>query len=605
MRSVFAELKRRNVYRAAAFYAAVAWLLVQIATQVFPFFDFPNWSVRLIVVAAIVGFPFVLLFSWFYEVTPEGLKLEREVDRTESITRRTGKKLDRWIIATLGLAVVLLLADKFVLHKDANAVASPIPDKSIAVLPFVDMSADKDQEYMSDGLAEELLNLLAKIPALHVTSRTSAFSFKGKNVGIADIARRLNVAHVLEGSVRKSGSKLRITAQLIDARTDTHLWSETYDRTLEDIFAVQDEIATAVVAQLKVRLLGTTPRTQETNPKAYALYLQARLLARQGTARSIEQSIAAHQQALAIDPSYAAAWVGLAGNYLSQANKGIKPIDESYRLAREAIDKALAIDPDFAPAYRSLSRIASDYDGDLVAAARHVERALALEPTDVDGISAAASLADSLGRPKVGLELNRYAVAHDPLNAARHGAVAYDLVRLGRLDEGIASYRTALSLSPDRIGTRYNIGEVQLRQGDPAAAMASMQQEPEENWRLMGVTMALHASGRKAESDAALAELIDKYAKEAAYNIAYVVAFRGETDRAFEWLDKAVEYHDTGLVEIADDPMLASLHDDPRWLPFLRKVGKAPEQLAAIKFEVTLPTEPAPEADASALSPKP
>ena len=592
MRSVFTELKRRNVYRAAALYAASAWLLVQIATQVFPFFDFPTWWVRLIVVAAIIGFPFVVLFAWFYEITPEGLKLESTLDRSESITHHTGKKLDRWIIATLGLAVVLLLADRFVLHKDAIAIVAPsVPEKSIAVLPFVDMSADKDQEYMSDGLAEELLNLLAQIPALQVTSRTSAFAFKGKSVAISDIARQLNVAHVLEGSVRKSGNRLRITAQLIDARTDTHLWSETYDRTLEDIFSVQDEIAATVVARLKIELLGATPKARETDPKAYAFYLQARQLLRKGTSKNLEESIAANQQALAIDPGYAAAWVSLAGTYLSQANKGLKPIDESYRLAREAIQKALATDPDFAPAFRSLSRIASDYDGDLAAAARHLEHALALEPTDPDTIGAASGLAQDLGRLDQALQLDEYAVARDPLNPARHGSLGYDFARMGRLDDAIARYRMALSLSPGRVGTQYNIGEGLLRKGDAAAALSAMQQEGDENWRLMGVTMAQYSLGKKPESDAALAELISKYEKDSAYNIAYVMAYRGESDRAFEWLDKAVAYHDTGLVEISDDPMFANIRNDPRWLPFLRKIGKAPEQLAKIEFKVTLPKD--------------
>ncbi|HEV7490324.1 MAG TPA: hypothetical protein VGO25_05925 [Rhodanobacteraceae bacterium] len=484
---------------------------------------------------------------------------------------------------------MLLLTDKFVLHKDANpVVASPVPEQSIAVLPFLDMSADKDQEYMSDGLAEELLNLLAQIPALHVTSRTSAFAFKGKSVAISDIARQLNVAHVLEGSVRKSGNRLRITAQLIDARTDTHLWSETYDRTLEDIFSVQDEIAATVVAHLKIKLLGATPRTRETDPKAYALYLQARQLLRKGTAKNLEESVAANQQALAIDPGYAAAWVGLAGTYLSQANKGLKPIDESYRLAREAIQKALATDPDFAPAFRLLSRIASDYDADLPAAARHLEHALALEPTDPDTIGAASGLAQDLGRLDQALELDEYAVARDPLNPARHGSLAYDFTRMGRLDDAIARYRTALSLSPGRIGTQYNIGEALLRKGEAAAALSAMQQEGDENWRLMGVTMAQYALGKKPESDATLAELIGKYEKESAYNIAYVMAYRRENDRAFEWLDKAVAYHDTGLVEISDDPMFGNIRDDARWLPFLHKIGKAPEQLAKIEFKVTL-----------------
>ena len=590
MRSFFAELRRRNVLRAGALYVAGVWALAQGIAQLSPAFGAPEWLTRWFVIAGVIGFPFWLAFAWLYEFTPEGLKRESEIDPAESITAHTGKKLDRWIIAMLALAVVLLLTDKFVLHKDAAAIASPsAPDKSIAVLPFLDMSAEKDQEYMSDGLAEELLNLLAQIPTLHVTSRTSAFAFKGKSIAISDIARQLNVAHVLEGSVRKSGNRLRITAQLIDARTDTHLWSETYDRTLEDIFSVQDEIAATVVAHLKIELLGTTPKARETDPKAYALYLQARQLLRKGTAKNLEESIAANRQAVAIDPGYAAAWVGLAATYLAQANKGLKPIDESYRSAREAIQKALATDPDFAPAFRSLSRIASDYDGDLDAASRYLERALALEPTDPDTIGAASGLAQSLGRLDQALQLDEYALVRDPLNPARHGSLGYDFTRTGRLDEAIASYKTALSLSPGRVGTQYNIGEALLRKGDAKAALSAMQQEGDENWRLMGVTMAQYSLGKKAESDATLAEFISKYEKDSAYNIAYVMAYRHESDRAFEWLDKAVAYHDTGLVEIADDPMFANIQNDPRWLPFLRKIGKAPEQLAKIEFRVTLP----------------
>ncbi len=585
--SLFAELRRRNVHRAAAFYAAAGWLLVQVATQVFPFFDLPNWSVRLIVIAVIVGFPFLLLFSWFYEITPEGLKLERDIDRSESITRHTGKTLDRLIIATLALTVVLLLADRFVLHKDAAAGAPS--DHSIAVLPFVDMSAQKDQEYMSDGLAEELLNLLAKIPALQVTSRTSAFAFKGKTVGVADIARQLNVAHILEGSVRKAGNKLRITAQLIDTRTDTHLWSETYDRTLDDILAVQDEIAGAVVAQLRIALLDA-PKSRKADPKAYALFLQAREAARKGSAQDHERAIALYEESLLVDPTYAPALVGIAGERLAQANKALRPIDESYQLARAALDKALAIEPDLVAAHTAMSRICSDYDNDMAAAIRHVERALALEPTNVAAIAAASDLADSIDRLGLATQLNEYALARDPVSPSRHGALAFDYARIGRLDEAIARYSEALQLAPGRVGTHYNISEILLRQGKAEEALAELEQEADENYRLIGQVMALHSLGRHAESDAALARVIGKYEKEDAYNLAYLSAWRGEADRAFEWLDKAVEYHDTGLVEIPGEPLMENLHGDPRWLPFLRKVGKAPEQLAKIEFKVTLPT---------------
>jgi tetratricopeptide (TPR) repeat protein len=434
-----------------------------------------------------------------------------------------------------------------------------------------------------------LLNLLTKIPQLRVISRSSAFSFKGQNLQIPEIAKRLKVAHVLEGSVRKAGNQVRVTAQLIDARSDTHLWSETYDRPLDNIFAVQDEIAAAVVAQLKLKLLEAEPHTKATDPRAYALLLQARHLARQRTPEGFEQSIALHQQALAIDANDPAAWEGLATDYIHQANMGLRPIEEGYRLAREAVDKALAIDPDFAPAHGLLGQIAMSYDGDPAAAARHLGLALALEPTNTDIIRNAAYLARSLDRLDKAIPLGEYVTARDPVNALGHANLGLTYFFAGRLDAALASSRTALSLSPGYGGAQYGIGEALLFKGDPAGALAAMQKEANKVWRMIGLPMAWHALGNKGPSDAALTELIQKYEKEAAYNIAYVLAFCGDADRAFEWLDKAVTYHDPGLAEIAVQPLFANLHQDPRWLPLLRKLGKAPEQLAAIKFDVKLP----------------
>ena len=588
--SLFAELRRRNVLRAGAFYIAATWALAQGIAQLGPAAGLPDWTTRWFLVAAVVGFPFWIAFAWFYEFTPEGLKRESDVEPRESITRHTGRKLDFAIIGVLAVAVVLLVTDRFVLHHGVNEDAAiPAAEHSIAVLPFVDMSAQKDEEYMSDGLAEELLNLLAKIPALQVTSRTSAFAFKGKAVGVADIARQLNVAHILEGSVRKAGNKLRITAQLIDTRSDTHLWSETYDRTLDDILAVQDEIAGAVVAQLRIALLDAAPKSRKADPKAYGLFLQARDAARKGSAQDHERAIALYEESLMADPTYAPALVGIAGERLAQANKALRPIDESYQLARAALDKALAIDPDLVAAHTAMSRICSDYDNDMTAAIRHVERALALEPTNVAAIAAASDLADSINRLGLATQLNEYALARDPVSPSRHGALGFDYARSGRLDEAIARYREALQLAPGRVGTHYNISEILLRQGKADEALAELQQEPEENYQLIGKAMALHSLGKHAESDAALAELVGKYEKDDAYNLAYVSAWRGNVDRAFEWLDKAVEYHDTGLVEIPSEPLMENLHGDPRWVAFLRKLGKAPEQLAKIEFKVTLP----------------
>ena len=597
------EIKRRNVLRIAGLYLVGAWLIVQVAGTVLPMFDAPAWLPRTIVIVLAIGFIPALIFAWAFELTPEGLKRERDVDRFRSITPHTGKALDRIIMVVLALALGYFAFDKFVLapQREAEqtsaarkegrsaALVESFGDKSIAVLPFVNMSADKDQEYFADGIAEELLNLLSKIPQLRVISRSSAFSFKGQNLETPEIGKRLNVAHILEGSVRKAGNQVRITAQLIDARSDMHLWSETYDRPLDNIFAVQDEIAAAVVAQLKLKLLGAAPKVKVADSKAYALYLQARKIGQQRTLEGHERSIALYQQALAIDANYAAAWAGLAEVYDRQTGDGQRPIEEGVRLVREAVGKALAIDPEFAPAHGELGRLAMSYDGDLAAAARHYEHALALAPNNTDIIQGAANLLAKLGRLDTGIALTEYLVARDPVNPAGYTNLRLFYVYAGRLDEAIASSRIALSLSPGLAGAQYGIGAALLAKGDPAAALAAMQKESSEVWRLIGLPMAWHALGKKAESDAALAELIQKYEKEAAYNIAYVLAFRGEVDRAFEWLDKAVAYHDGGLSEIVGDPLFANLRSDPRWEPFLRKIGKAPEQLAAIKFDVNLP----------------
>jgi TolB-like protein len=607
----FDELRRRNVFRIAGLYLVGAWLIVQVAGTVLPMFDAAAWLPRTIVTVLAIGFVPALIFAWVFELTPEGLKREKEVDRTASIAPLTGRSLDRVIITVLALAVAYFAFDKFVLEpqreaalrrEESERVAAARKegrieamvlsqsDKSIAVLPFVNMSADKDQEYFSDGISEELLNQLAKIHELRVIARTSSFSFKGQNTDIAEIARRLNVAHVLEGSVRRSGKKLRITAQLIRASDSSHLWSETYDRELNDVFAVQDEIAGAVVAQLKVKLLGEAPRARATDPRAYALFLQGRAFSRQFTADGYTRAIDLYRQALGIDPAYSAAWVGLTSVYINQAVDGLRPTDESYTLAREAVTKALALDPEDAEAHARLSRIVLDADGDLAGAAQQMARALALAPDDPGILNNAATLARSLGRLDDAIAMGVVATARDPVSTSGHANLGRGYLYAGRPDAAIASLRTALGLSPGYLGAHYNIGVALLLKGQPQAALAEMQQEPDAGpSRLIGLAVALHALGRKAESDAALAELMRKHEKDSAFNIAYVLADRGETDRAFEWLDRAVASHDTGLADILVEPLFTNIRKDPRWLPFLRKIGKSPEQLAAVRFDVNLP----------------
>jgi tetratricopeptide (TPR) repeat protein len=352
---------------------------------------------------------------------------------------------------------------------------------------------------------------------------------------------------------------------------------------------VQDEIASTVVNQLKMTLLGSAPMAKATDPRAYSIYLQARHFGRQGQSDSKERSIALFRQALAIDPCYAGAWVGLAQQYRGQASNGERPIEEGFTLAREAVTKALACDSDNATAHGELGWIALNYDQDLSGAAQHFLHALALEPVNTEVLRGAGHMAAALGRLESAIAIDEYVIASDPVNPIAFGNLGNLYTFAGRPDDAISNYGTQLNLSPDFIGSRFSIGLALLQKGDRPGALAAMKQESDPGWRAIGLPLAWYAVGRKAESDAALAELIRDQEQSAAYNIAYVYAFRGEKDRAFEWLDKAVTYHDPGLMEIVVEPLFATLHDDPRWRAFLRKLGKAPDQLAAIKFDVKPP----------------
>jgi TolB-like protein/Tfp pilus assembly protein PilF len=453
------------------------------------------------------------------------------------------------------------------------------------------MSQAKDQEYFSDGISEELLNLLAKIPQLHVAARTSSFSFKGKQTEIPEIARQLHVAHVLEGSIRKADDRIRVTAQLIHAADGYRVWSQTWDRKLDDIFKIQDEIADDVVSELKVSLLGEAPKARATNPQAYALYLQAVQLGRQTTADAFAKSDALYQQVLSIDPRYAPAWDGLSQNLVNETVWGGVPNQEGYARAREAVEKALAIDPSYAPAYARLGWVAMNYENDIAGAAKHFEHALSLAPADLDVLGSAAVLLRTLGRPQEALPIDEARARGDPVNPSVFFNLGYAQIDVGQLDAAVQSFHTVLNLSPGNGGARSSLGMALLFKGDASAALAEMQQESSELWRMIGLSIAYHSLGRKAESDQALAELSSKYAKDDPFFIASVYAFRNEADKAFEWLDKAAEDRDPDLVWILAQRLFYKIRNDPRWLPFLRRIGRAPEQLAKVEFKVSLPKE--------------
>ena len=475
-----------------------------------------------------------------------------------------------------------------------KTLLAPIDENvpSIAVLPFVNMSRDEENEYFADGLAEELLNVLSKIRGLRVASRTSAFSFKGTKVDIPTVAQKLNVATVLEGSVRKAGKRVRVTAQLIQVATDSHLWSETYDRELEDIFAVQDDIAQSVVKELRSALLGEKPDASASevvkaevqaaakgrggNAEAYRLYLQGRFFEERLTGEATAKSMDYYRQALELDPAYALAWTGVSRCYAHQAGYSWDiAIVEGFDKAREAAEKALQLEPDLPEAHAALGLIRMLYDWDWEGADASYRRALELSPGDAYLMRGRAMLLGNLLRHDEALALIRRAVTLDPLNAGAYRSLARVSIYAGILVEGEAAAKKSLELNPQAGVTPTWVGLVCLRQGRLDEALEYFQRETHETFNLLGRTLLEHARGRRAESEALLHELIEKNAAGAAYQIAEAYAYRGEANLAFEWLERAYTQRDPGTGMVKADPLMRDLAGDPRWQPFLEKMGLA------------------------------
>jgi TolB-like protein/class 3 adenylate cyclase len=494
------------------------------------------------------------------------------------------------ILAAAGVVVVIAVG--LVFWKSSGPKSVAVGDKSIAVLPFVDMSQAKDQEYFSDGIAEDLLNLLTKVQTLQVAARTSSFSFKGKDVGIEQIAVALRVAHVLQGSVRKSGNQVRITAQLVRAADGYQIWSQSWDRQMDDVFKIQDEIAQAVVDQLKVQLLGQAPTAKPVDAGVYPLILQAEAQANLGTREGWKQAVVLYRQALALAPNEARAWAGLARTHFNQIVSGTLSTEEGNRLAKEAANKAIEIDPGNAIALVMLASLASEFDFDLPAAARYYERALALEPGNLIVLNSAAVQLMNIGRLEESQALFEYRLAHDPANPIAYNNLANNSYYARKWQTAIDTIRAGLKLSPDLNGGHFLLGMTLLiGKRDAAAALKEFEAEPDELSRLQLMPLGLYALGRKKEADAALKLLLEK-GQEQPSQIAAVYAYRGELDAAFEWLDKAVAAQDFFLSIAAIEPIFDPLRNDPRWLPFLRKIGYAPEQLARIELKVTMPAAP-------------
>jgi TolB-like protein/Tfp pilus assembly protein PilF len=463
------------------------------------------------------------------------------------------------------------------------AAAPDLPmatEKSVAVLPFTDMSERHDQEYFSDGLSEELIDVLSKVPNLRVPARTSSFSFKGKSATVGEIGRALGVTHVLEGSVRKSGDRVRITAQLVRTDNGFHLWSQSYDREVRDVFAVQDDIANAVAEQLKIALLAPADTgRQTTNSEAHNLYLKGRYLVGGDSATDLEQAADLYQQAIQLDPNYAPAWAWLAYTYVRQIAQGSEvDMPVMHRKAVQAAQRAIELDPTLPEGYTSLAATYAQFERDWEAAGRAVAKAAALDRNDPLVMQQQGHLSAATKTPEVAIRYFRQAVDADPLNMLPRKYLGRGYYYNRQPAEAVAVLKRAIELNPQFPGLHYELGRALLQLGEPDAALAAFEAEQDLIWRRNGLVLGYFAAHRQKEAQAALEELLANSAG-GEFQVAETYAFFGQKQKAFEWLDNARERHDPGVIWTRNDPLMDSISADPRFAVFLRSVhmpvGKA------------------------------
>jgi TolB-like protein/Tfp pilus assembly protein PilF len=496
--------------------------------------------------------------------------------QASTVHRRVATPRRSWVIAAVIVAAALAggyFLDKAWRPKQApNASTAVISDKSIAVLPFADMSEKKDQEYFADGMAEEIIDLLVKVPGLKVISRTSSFQFKGKTEDLQRIATQLGVAYVLQGSVRKSGERLRVTAQLINSRDGAQLWSQTYDRNLSDVLKMQDEIALALVRALQIEVgTGVFSRPALRNTEAYTVYLQGLHALDGNNQPSIEKALRDFQRALDLDPSFAdaAAKIGVAYGTLGQF--GFMPPAVAYEKSRHSADLALRLDSNLAGAHALLGFIHFNYDGDWAAAEQELKMARALAPNDASVLFVSSLLSGRMGRSDEALKFLSASMGRDPLFAGAQQSLGHMQLRGGRLAEAETAFRRVLELDPTSAFGHYNLGSALLARSQPDAALAEYLKETVDVGRLGGSAMAYFALGREADSNVALAQMIKEQAQHP-FLIAEVYAFRGETDEALKWLDRPDAQKNAGLM-LVENPSFNKLRADPRFEAFLKKMN--------------------------------
>src|SRR5438067_9050111 len=576
LRNFFAELKRRNVYKVAVAYGVVAWLLMQIASQIFPFFEIPNWVVRLVVLLLIIGFPVALIIAWAFEVTPEGVKRTEAADAAGQRSRGVA-----WIYVVLigvALSVGLFFVGRFTAgnatprHSEA---ATATPQKSIAVLPLLNESGDPHDEYFSDGLSEELIAALAQINGLKVIGRSSSFRFKDRHEEPKAIGEKLGVSTLLEGTVRKQDDRVRIVAELINAADGIELWTRTFDRELKDIFAVQEEIARAVAESLKVTLLGTQEASSQiatNNVEAHNAYLQGHFHLLRRNVEDFRKAISYYDQAIELDPRYALAYAerGEAWAFMGDLT-GQRPT--AYPKARSDAEKAVAIAPALAEARAALGWVLCLADWKFAEGLAELKRAKELSPTNPTANDLLARIIVYLGRFDEAERQARQAVELDPLSTVTQGNLARVLFYAGKLDEADAAARKAAELQPAGASNHRWQVLIAAQRGDGEGALREAQLEPDEGYRRFELAVAQYVVGDRQAADAALANLLAKAREGFAYQIAEVYAVRGETDKAFDWLQISFDDRDAGMLGLLVDPLLRSLRDDPRYKNLLAKLG--------------------------------
>ncbi|MGH8273221.1 MAG: hypothetical protein ACRES9_03035 [Gammaproteobacteria bacterium] len=597
--SFFAELKRRHVYRVAIAYAVTAWLLLQLANIVLPTFGAPGWILKVLIAIFIIFFPVAILLAWAFEVSPEGVRhtepAHSEEARPAATGRRVGRRLDFAIIAILVVAVGILAWQLTAVYSHPTTVAAvsaghaaampaaatKIPAKSIAVLPFTNESGDKNQQYFSDGLSEDLITALSQFAGLKVIGRNSAFQFRNTKDDAQTIGEKLGVAHLLEGSVRRQGAEVRISAELINTRDASTLWSQHYDRPYKDLFALQDAITQAVAGALQAKLLDSggavaqSDRPPSGNLAAYNAFLQAKFYGARNTEADVRRAIAQFQAATKADPRYALAYAGLSYAWTSLAGEWLsgQTAQQAYAKARAAANTALTLEPSLAVAHGARGYVLLTADFDWTGAEAEYQRALKLAPHNGQNLFNLGNLQAILGHPGQAVKLIRQALATDPRHAGWYYFQSIYLSGLGRLNEAAAAVHKAIELQPAAVSYHEQLVAIEIQRGDAKAALAAAQAESPGIWQDVALTLARQIGPDRAAADAALKHLIAKYADGAPYQIAEVYALRRDPDQMFKWLDRAWASRDPGISLLLYDPFILRYRHDPRFAAFCKKVG--------------------------------